>query len=156
MNEATFFGWLFIAVGAVLLVGVAALLAFARTSTGWLSAPGRVVASGRAASQGIVSHDTDRRLSLLYEYEVGGRKLQGTRIRFGDAIWAATARSTVRRLLLQYPPGREVTVFYDPLHPERCTLDRKLDDLPFYPTMAVAAILLLGGLSVLLGWVKVQ
>jgi hypothetical protein len=53
----------------------------------------------------------------------------------GRIVSSDREASTGRRK--RYPPGGDVTVWYDPRRPERCTLVKAFGDAPFYPTLSV-------------------
>jgi hypothetical protein len=54
-----------------------------------------------------------------------------------------------------YHPGGEVTVYYDPADPSRCTLTRGTGNLPSRATFGVGAALVIVGASALPGGIKV-
>ena len=55
-----------------------------------------------------------------------------------------------------YPQGQAVTVFYDRSHPGRCTLTRDVEMAGFYKLLAVALGLLVVGLAVSNGQIRVE
>ncbi|GIX30697.1 MAG: hypothetical protein KatS3mg124_1169 [Porticoccaceae bacterium] len=95
-------------------------MAQALKARNWPQAPGvvlesRVVRLGNADSEQPVVH---------YRYSVAGRTYSGRRITWteggGNAQWA-------RSLVRQYPPGRQVRVYYDPSDPARAVLRPEVD-----------------------------
>jgi hypothetical protein len=57
-----------------------------------------------------------------YRYEVDGAPFRGSRISFAPTL---NRRAFERALITfhRYPPGKAVTVYYDPAHPERSVLE---------------------------------
>lgn len=157
MTTVNVIGWLLVCIGAALLVATASLLVLARRSTSWLSVAGRVVSSKRdESSASSKSGGTSYRLLLTYAYEVAGHRLDGHRVAFGDNLWGSRSKESVDESVRLFHPGREVTVYYDPQRPDRCTLTRGPGDLPFNATFAIAAALVIAGVAVLSGAIKVQ
>ena len=156
MNDAMIVGGLFVVMGTALLTGVGWLYVTARQSLTWSSTNGRVVSSDRDRSTGRGQGTTSYRLVLTYEYSVGERRLTGHRVGFGDLLWTWTRSSAqVESRRKQYPPGAEVTVWYDARRPERCTLLKGVGDGPFYPTLLTALILIAAGVAAMLGLIRV-
>jgi Protein of unknown function (DUF3592) len=158
VTDAVAVGGLFVGVGAALLAGVAWLLALAHASDGWPSVSGRVTESKCTGAWGTSSSGSRLfSLRLSYEYEVDGRRFEGHRVAFGDMLWSATkSKQSVDALCKLYHPGRTVTVFHDPRQPGRCTLTRGVGQLPFYQTLGVGVLILLGGVGAMLGWIQVR
>jgi hypothetical protein len=158
MTVTAIMGGLFLALGIGLLTGVAWLFMLARASSSWPPAPGRVVSSKVEVSYGTrQSTRTSYRLALRYEYEVDGRTLTGQRVAFGDTFWASTrSRDDAERMQRVYPEGKEVTVFHDPVHVGRCTLDRSFNGRRYYQLFAVAVGLVVAGIAIFTGHIHVQ
>ena len=157
MNDASVVGWLLVICGGGLFIGTAWLLMLARSSTGWPCVPGRIVSSERETSAGGARDHATHSLRVTYRYDVGGRSLQGHRFTFGDLIWMATRnKDRIDDLVKRFPPGREVSVYYDPNHPQRCTLVPGTEGLPISTTLVVALLIALAGIAALLGWIKVR
>lgn len=158
MTDTAIVGDLFLVLGAALLIGVAWLFGLARSSASWASAPGRVTSSKIDSSFDTTAPmRMDHRLLLAYEYEVAGRTLTGHRLEFGDAFWGrVTSRDRVERIRRDYAEGQEVTVFYDPARPSRCTLTRDFDAKRFYKLLAVGLGLVVVGFAVRNGLIAVR
>ena len=154
MTTAAVVGILLIVVGVVLLVGAGALYYMARTSKRWSQADGRIVS---ASINETVGESTSRgyRVFVRYEYDVGGRVLKGDRIQFGDSLFGWHPASSREPYRLGFKPGQAVTVYYDPAHPERCTLSRVVPDWWFKQLLVAAAIIVMFGVGVLTGHVAV-
>lgn len=65
-----------------------------------------------------------RRLHLLYEYEVGAQHYRGDRLQFASR---PASVSWWKSILARYPAGAEVDVYYDPDQPENAVLIRPAD-----------------------------
>src|SRR5207247_10772630 len=112
--------------GAVLCVYSAWLLWLCRRSRAWLSTTGTIIETNVERSQGVGGTASQNfHLRLLYEYQADGQTLEGRRVSFDDSFQGWFRREFMNVLAGQYPPGREVTVYYDPRKPSRCTLNRK-------------------------------
>jgi hypothetical protein len=156
MNDAMVVGGLFVVLGIALLTGVGWLYAQARESVSWPSTSGRIVSADREASTGRGQGTTSYRLVLSYEYSVAAQRFAGHRVSFGDLFFTWTRSSSeAERRRQRYPPGGEVTVWYDAKRPERCTLVNGLGDAPFYPAISVALILAAAGVAAMLGLIRV-
>ena len=57
-----------------------------------------------------------------YIYHVEGQVFQGARVKFGQPNYGCLNKP--EDILAKYPSGREVCVYYDPLHPEEAVLER--------------------------------
>jgi hypothetical protein len=61
---------------------------------------------------------------IKYDYAVGGHTYVGHRIALRPAGGGrSTADPTVQELAEKYPPGSDVTVYYDPKHPASAVLE---------------------------------
>ena len=88
-------------------------------------------------------------LQLSYHYTVNGVTHEGNRIAFKSFAWFF---GDLRKLAAQYAKDQDVTVYYDPLHPENAVLEKGA---------ARADGILLGGLllldvAVLLIWIPLK
>ena len=154
MTTAAVVGWLLIGLGAALIVGVGALYLMARGSRRWAEAGGRIVSVSSSETVGY-SANRSYRVFVQYEYDVGGRVLNGDRIQFGDSLFGWHSASIRQPYRLGFKADQAVTVYYDPAHPERCTLSRVVPDWWFRQLLIAAAIILAFGIGVLTGHVAV-
>lgn len=60
-------------------------------------------------------------LILSYHYTVDGQVRQGNRASFNNFTWFF---GDLKKLEAQYPQDRKVTVYYDPLTPEKAVLEK--------------------------------
>jgi hypothetical protein len=60
---------------------------------------------------------------LSYDYEVGGRSYVGHQVSWSTGGGSSTAAATAQELAEKYPPGADVTVYYDPKHPATAVLE---------------------------------
>jgi uncharacterized protein DUF3592 len=96
------------------------------------------------------SKSTHYRAEIAYAYDVGGRRFEGHRIRFGTRPGWDRVRSGVERVVSAYPTGMAVQVRYDPLRPDESVLESGLAD--FWNRIAWFAVGCLG--LGLFGWVS--
>jgi hypothetical protein len=93
------------------LHGIVYWLWKARTMSRWPTVTGTISSSWAVL-------DGER---IKYDYAVGGHRYVGHR------VWWTVGRSTadpdLQELAEKYPPGREVTVYYDPAHPATAVLE---------------------------------
>ena len=75
-------------------------------------------------SGGAEVDDTELRTfaMVVYEFTVGGRKYQGSRVSIGEEL----GNFQVAETLAKYPKGKTVTVFYNPRTPTEAVLERDL------------------------------
>jgi hypothetical protein len=138
--------------GAVLLAGsvVAWLRAGRRAS--WPVTPGRVVSSEAVLRQSGGVNARGRRKTneswtavVKYEYEAGGKKLAGRRVRIQAE---AMGRRAAEAVAARYAPGASVEVRYDPARPEIAVLDPSAPGVG--RSIGIGLLMLLAGLFLLL------
>jgi hypothetical protein len=59
---------------------------------------------------------------VQYIYHVDGQVYQGQRLKFGQPNYGCLNKP--EEILAKYPSGRDVSVYYNPLHPEDSVLER--------------------------------
>ena len=119
------------------LVSTVVFLVKAQIATAWPSATGRIQ-SFRAKEGG--KYDSAFGYSkphVVYSYEVSGRQYVNDRLSFGPDVYQSGPDKRVD----QYRPHAEVTVFYDPLHPNRSVLVRGVHQRFFLHIVVAAAFL---------------
>lgn len=89
-------------------------------SVSWPTTEGRITRSElvRTVSDGKAMFTSD----VGYTYDLDGRSLEGERVWFGDGYRSSNV-SEFRRVVAEYPVGRQVRVHYDPLAPENSVLE---------------------------------
>jgi hypothetical protein len=63
---------------------------------------------------------------LLYSYTVNGVSYEGTRVSFGDFAGSSGPSQAASARLTRYPPGRAVTVYYQPRNPVVSVLETQV------------------------------
>ena len=128
MNEIWFIiGFLLLFPALILAAGIYKYMQVSQAAR-WPSAQGVVIASGTEArevkSGGAEVDDTELRTfaMVVYEFTVGGRKYQGSRVSIGEEL----GNFQVAETLAKYPKGKTVTVFYNPRTPTEAVLERDL------------------------------
>lgn len=91
----------------------------------WPSAKGRIVTStsmARTVRSGAGADDMQTRTfaKIEYQFSVAGREYRGSRVGIGED----TGNHQVAETIAKYPPGKEVTVYYNPRRPRECVLER--------------------------------
>ena len=84
----------------------------ARAMSHWPTVTGRI-----SSSWAVLEGE-----SIKYDYHVDGRTYVGHRVCWSPG-GSSTADATAQELAEKYPPGRDVTVYYDPKHPSTAVLE---------------------------------
>lgn len=115
-----------------LILGAAAYKTLqARAARNWPSTPGKVVTSNSEVREIRVIDDEreDRHrleqrnfANIVYEYSVRGQRLTCNRVSIGEDRGNFEVAETIAR----YPVGKDVTVYYNPVHPHEAVLERDL------------------------------
>ena len=102
-----------------------------RAISEWPSTPGKVVISDSEVREIRVLDDSrednyriERRnfADIVYQYAVAGTQLRNNRVSIGED----RGNFEVAETIAKYPAGMDVTVFYNPLHPNEAVLERDL------------------------------
>jgi len=104
-------------------------------------------ATGKVLSCDVVEEETRDREGgtttwynpvVSYAYNVGGRDLQSSRLRFGN--YRSSTRKKAEACLARYSAGGSTPVRYNPEKPEECVLETTKPG-PLYLVMAVFGLL---------------
>ncbi len=107
--------------------GIGTLLK-AQKSSNWPSTSGLIVFSG-VKSKDSKKHPSDKafdaaptsyQAAIKYKYAVNGKVYTGDTLYFGDI--GIRTRSRAEKIVLRYPKGEKVPVFYDPKKPKTAVL----------------------------------
>jgi Protein of unknown function (DUF3592) len=102
-----------------------------RAAREWPSTPGKVFISNSEVRDVRVLDDSrednyriERRnfANIVYQYSVAGKQLRNNRVSIGEDRGDFEVAETIAK----YPEGMDVTVFYNPLHPNEAVLERDL------------------------------
>ena len=116
---------------ALILVAAAYKTLQARAAHQWPPTPGKVVISASQVREIEVMDDEredGRRpeqrnfANVVYEYAVGGQRLTCNRVSIGED----QGDFQIAEIIARYPVGAEVTVYYNPRHPDQAVLEREL------------------------------
>jgi hypothetical protein len=116
---------------ALILCAAAYKTLQARAARNWPSTPGKVVTSNSEVREvGVIDderedhHRLEQRnfANIVYEYTVRGQRLTCNRVSIGED----RGNFEVAETLARYPLGKDVTVFYNPVHPHEAVLERDL------------------------------
>jgi hypothetical protein len=148
------FACLFLTIGAVTLVWGISSSQTAIASAGWPTAPGTVTASwvetyiSTSSATSTVSGErttsTFYKPVIQYSYSAGGRKITGSQVSFGE--YSSTDSQHAEEVTGQYPPGRAVTVFYDPKDRAQAVLEPGFGSMLLIPLGLGGVFTLTGGL----------
>ena len=119
-------------------------LARNRSSFKWPTTQGKVVSS-MVKTIGF-GDDVRQRAEIIYEYEVGEKKLQSGRVSLSDDYSdAQLTDAQIQDKVKKYPIGEEVTVYFDPADPRESLLEPK-QNTTMYLLMAVCGLVIAGAL----------
>jgi hypothetical protein len=121
-SDLFWIGLIFLPMVALVIVAVATKLIQFRAAKGWAQTTGRIVSSGIEVRRHQFDGEPETVKNvpaLRYEFQVGARKVIGSRIGIGDDT-IASPEATLKR----YPVGATVTVYYDQNDPTECVLER--------------------------------
>ncbi len=137
---------------ALILFGAVYKSLQVRAAKEWPAVPGKVVISTSQVRDVRILDDrreTDYRIeprnfaNIVYEYSVRGQTMTNNRVSIGEDRGNFEVAETIAR----YPVGKDVTVYYDPLHPHEAVLER---ETPkgwwgcFWTGMAIALAVIFG------------
>jgi Protein of unknown function (DUF3592) len=121
-GDAFWVGMIFVPMLALILVAAGSKLIELRQAKSWVATTGRILSSGVETRRRRFRDEPEELKdvpAVTYEFKVGGRTIDGTRVSIGDE-----AGLDMDAVLARYPAGAEVTVYYDPRDPTRCVLER--------------------------------
>jgi hypothetical protein len=87
----------------------------------WASTTGKVIKSRVEVTGG--DHATVSP-HIVFQYNVYGKEYNNSQIKAGDIHMSSYGSRKAYDIVDKYPVGAEVTVFYDPEHPEQSALER--------------------------------
>ena len=119
-------------IAGVLIVATLVKYIEVRRARSWLGVPGRIV-SGKAVFRPVrrlgadsqeEGEDTEPRnfADFVYEFEVAGKRREGTRISIAEDLGNGDVAGELKR----YPPGKRVTVYYNPKNMDQCVIERDM------------------------------
>lgn len=115
-------------------------------SYSWPSSEGSIIES-KLIDDGLVTHTVGsfaRQYSSLikYDYQVGLETFQSEKVSLFP-LESSLSKKAMDRLLMKYPVGRSVKIYYDPIKPNEAVLEKGLNiRTPF----ALIAMLIFNGL----------
>lgn len=93
-------------------------------SESWKTTSGVVISSQVQTNRDSDGSDTYR-AHITYEYTANDRRYTHDRLQFGDDIYSS-GKSGKEKKVAEYPPGREIIVYYDPENPQSAVVEREL------------------------------
>ncbi|WID97690.1 DUF3592 domain-containing protein [Bosea vestrisii] len=94
-----------------------------RRAKGWAQVPGHITHSQMTTRRPPAGNEIGTVVNVpavAYTFKVGGQEYRGTRVSLGEI-----SGKYAEEALLRYPLGAVVTVFYDPVDPGDCVLERE-------------------------------
>ena len=119
-DSAVFMGCVFILTGLAGFAWTWSRQRLGRSTHGWPTVRGRVVTSEVRSYRSGEGGGRQPYPSVVYEYEVGGRRFRSKRIHFDELV---SSQARVGATVRTYSAGAEVTVYYDPRRPGRSVLE---------------------------------
>jgi uncharacterized protein DUF3592 len=116
-----FGGLLACGIGATFFFIACRQILFAFRAKRWPTTTGKITASDVWSNPGADS--TKYRVSIGYEYVVGGHTFIGTEVRIGLNNASTGSRRAAQRLCRKYPVGSRVAVHYNPNDPRRSLVE---------------------------------
>ncbi len=117
----------FLIIGLVFVVsGVRSFMTLNAAKRNWQPAPGRVTFSEvqmRRSSSGRGGTSTSYYPHVVYEYLVNGNRYQGNRVSVGGQVGLGSYQTVLQRVSQNYPPGRQLRVYYNPANPSESALE---------------------------------
>jgi hypothetical protein len=95
-------------------------------SKSWPTTMGQIVSASveaRRSRSGSSGYSTSHYPQVIYEYTVNGQKYMGNHINFGSPIGYGFA-GMAERIIVKYPIGGMVQVYYNPADPSQAVLER--------------------------------
>lgn len=118
----------------------------ADASQQWNAVPGTIGAASvepRRSADSDGGYHTAYYPTVLYEYEVQGKRYVGQQITFGSQVGYGNA-NRAQQVVDRYAPGNRVQVYYDPTKPDQAVLERRVGTGgQLYLWVAVAILVLL-------------
>ena len=122
--------WFFTLIWSLFTLGFDASIGYFVSSnirSQWYADTTGTITASRMASSTDSDGDTSYRAEFEFDYVVDGQTRHGTKRRYGESSISGTnVRKTVQAILDRYPVGANVTVHYDPQHPEWAVLESGL------------------------------
>jgi hypothetical protein len=148
--------WIWMGISSIVfLVGLVLIffglrdILLSQRSTNWQPTAGVIVSSDLG-----VEDDGDGNTlysaKIQYTYTLEGQQLQGDRVFFG--AMSTSERQQVFDLLLKYPIGTAVTVYYDPADPSQAVLEPGIHGANWFLPILGAAFGLVGLAFIVIGF----
>lgn len=87
----------------------------------WSKTVGKIVGSSVSSPQVMSGDEAECTVDIRYQYRVGAKDFEGSRIRFGGH--AQMSQMAADALTAKYPQGAAIDVFYDPKVPAHAVLE---------------------------------
>ncbi len=127
-------------VGVGLVIGGTRDAIRGRASSNWTATSATILSSSLEESREARTGRKQWRPNIRYEYQVGGRRFEASRLSFGLATFP-DGSGGVEAVIARYAPGTLHTVYVDPADPARAVLRPGLDVLMvFFAGIGIAFV----------------
>lgn len=131
-----------IALGTLsIIMGILEIMKANRARKGWRSVRGTVTSSGVVSHKRYDSKENRTATSyepvVHYQYSVDGNTYPGDRIGFGSGSYS---KSKAEQIAGGYKQEAQVTVYYDPAHPDKAVLETKSKGGTTYVLLGLAML----------------
>lgn len=114
----------------VFILGVALLIQSLRwyfksnETLRWLSTKGQIIEAENKVYHSRNTGGYTYNALIEYKYWINDQEYQSSRIYFGSSLSTSSKKEKSERLTREYPFGKEVTVFYDPMNKNSSVLEK--------------------------------
>lgn len=137
---------LFLLIVVIFIIGIASMVRgyqiwqYGQASRAWPTVLGMILDSSIRVEDDPDFEEKMNYLRVRYEYQFEGTRYEGTRLKIGG-VASSTDREGSQKRLMQYPTGKQVTVYVNPLKPDEATLEPGINYTGVIAFALVGAIL---------------
>lgn len=136
--------------GIICLVPLVYLIVMRRRAQSWETTNGVVTESEVVSFISTVGHHSQKhKASICYEYDVGGKRFEGSQIGFMNPIFRR--RSNAESKAQEFPVGTDVAVCFDPSDPSKAVLNSAVSSAKIIMFAAISVVLITLGLLLAAG-----
>ncbi|MBI2499233.1 DUF3592 domain-containing protein [Candidatus Woesearchaeota archaeon] len=132
---------IFIIIGLIFFISAIINILRGYSSKNWPSVQGKIIHSDIQIQRDI-RHGPNYSPTILFEYFINGTKYFSNRISFGGT---STGLIGIQRILIKYPVGSDVLVYYNPQKPQISILEPGI-------TFSIIIFLLVGIIFTIVGF----
>lgn len=125
LQNENFFLILIIFIGLLVVARQLFLLLKISQSKNWNETEGEIVSSKLGVIENFGEVDKSFRAKIKYQYFVDATRLESNRVYYGDKLGSSFKRRYTS-LLIKYPVGKKIKVYYNPLNAKQSVLEREI------------------------------